>query len=159
MSTPLESWVEESARLTKPQKIVWCDGSQQEIERLTDLMLRDGTFLELNQKTYPICLLHRSNPIDVARTENVTFICTRKKEDAGPTNNWMPPEDAKAKVGPLFDGAMKGRTMYVVPYILGPAASPYSKIGAEITDSPYVVACMSIMTRMGKVALERLGNS
>ena len=159
MSTPLEAWVEESARLTKPEKIVWCDGSQQENERLTEQMLRDGSFIELNQKIYPNCYLHRSNPNDVARTENVTFICTRKKEDAGPTNNWMSPEEAKAKVGPLFGGAMKGRTMYVVPYILGPAASPYSKIGVEITDSPYVVASMRIMSRMGKVALERLGNS
>jgi len=159
VSTPLEAWVEESARLTKPEKIVWCDGSEQENKRLTEQMLRDGTFIELNSKTSPNCYLHRSNPNDVARTESVTFICSRKKEDAGPTNNWMLPEDAKAKVRPLFDGAMKGRTMYVVPYILGPAASPYSKIGVEITDSPYVVASMRIMSRMGKVALERLGNS
>ena len=95
----------------------------------------DGTFTELNQKTYPHCYLHRSNPNDVARTENLTFICTRKQDDAGPTNNWMSPEDGKAKIRPLFDGAMKGRTMYVVPYIIGPANSPYSKIGVEITDS------------------------
>ncbi len=159
MSTPLEAWVEESARLAKPESIVWCDGSKQENERLIEQMLRDGTFIELNSKTYPSCYLHRSNPNDVARTESVTFICTGKKEDAGPTNNWMSPEDAKAKVRPLFDGAMKGRTMYVVPYILGPAASPYSKIGVQITDSAYVVASMRIMSRMGKVALDRLGNS
>jgi phosphoenolpyruvate carboxykinase (GTP) len=159
VSTPLESWVEESARLTKPSKIVWCDGSQAEIDRLTDEMLRDGTFVELNQKTYPNCYLHRSNANDVARTEGLTFICTRKKEDAGPTNNWMAPAEAKDKVRPLFDGCMKGRTMYVVPYIMGPAASPYSKIGVEITDSAYVVANMRIMSRMGKVALDRLGSS
>ena len=159
MSTPLESWVEESARLTKPSKIVWCDGSEPENERLTELMLNDGTYVELNQKTYPGCHLHRSNPNDVARTEGLTFICTRKKEDAGPTNNWMAPNDAKDKLRPLFDGAMKGRTMYVIPYIMGPASSPYSKIGVEITDSPYVVASMRIMSRMGKVALERLGRS
>jgi phosphoenolpyruvate carboxykinase (GTP) len=159
VSTPLESWVEESARLTKPSKIVWCDGSEAENERLTDVMLRDGTFVELNQKTFPNCHLHRSNPNDVARTEGLTFICTHKKEDAGPTNNWMAPADAKEKVRPIFDGCMAGRTMYVVPYIMGPATSPYSKIGVEITDSAYVVANMRIMSRMGKVALERLGKS
>lgn len=159
MPTPLESWVEESAQLAKPSEIVWCDGSQAETDRLVAEMLRDGTFIELNQKTYPRSYLHRSNPNDVARTEGVTFICTRKKEDAGPTNNWMAPDEAKAKVRPLFDGAMKGRTMYVVPYILGPATSPYSKVGVEITDSAYVVASMRIMSRMGTPALDRLGNS
>ena len=122
-------------------------------------MLRDGTFIELNQKTYPNCHLHRSNPNDVARTEQLTFICTRNKEDAGPTNNWMAPAEAKDKLRPLFDGAMKGRTMYVVPYILGPANSPYSKVGVEITDSAYVAASMRIMSRMGKAALDRLGSS
>jgi len=159
LSTPMESWVEDSARLTKPSKIIWCDGSEAENERLTKEMLRDGTFIELNQKTYPNCYLHRSNPNDVARTEGLTFICAREKIDAGPTNNWMAPQEAKDKVRPLFDGAMKGRTMYVVPYILGPANSPYSRIGVEITDSAYVVASMRIMSRMGKVALERLGSS
>jgi phosphoenolpyruvate carboxykinase (GTP) len=159
LSTPLEKWVDESARLTKPSKIVWCDGSQAENERLVDEMLRDGTYLELNQKTRPHCYLHRSNPNDVARTESITFICTRQKEDAGPTNNWMSPQDAKNKVRPLFEGAMKGRTMYVVPYILGPVNSPYSKVGVEITDSSYVVASMRIMSRMGQAALDRLGSS
>jgi len=159
VSTPLETWVEESAQLTKPSKIEWCDGSEAENDRLTELMLKDGTFIELNQKTYPRCYLHRSNSNDVARTENLTFICTRKKEDAGPTNNWMAPADAKDKIRPLFDGAMKGRTMYVVPYIMGPASSPYSKIGVEITDSAYVAASMRIMSRMGRVALDRLGRS
>ena len=159
MSTPLEQWVEESARLTKPSKIVWCDGSQAENERFTEKMLRDGTFIELNQKTYPRCCLHRSNPNDVARTEGLTFICTRKKDDAGPTNNWMAPSEAKDRVRLLFDGSMKGRTMYVVPYIMGPASSPYSKVGIEITDSAYVAASMRIMSRMGKVALDRLGSS
>jgi phosphoenolpyruvate carboxykinase (GTP) len=159
LSTPLEKWVDESARLTKPSKIVWCDGSQAENERLVDEMLRDGTYIELNQKTRPHCYLHRSNPNDVARTESITFICARQKEDAGPTNNWMSPQDAKNKVRPLFDGAMKGRTMYVVPYILGPVNSPYSKVGVEITDSSYVVASMRIMSRMGQAALDRLGSS
>jgi phosphoenolpyruvate carboxykinase (GTP) len=159
VSTPLESWVEDSALLTKPAKIVWCDGSETENERLTAEMLHDGTFVELNQKTYPRCYLHRSNPNDVARTEQLTFICTNKKEDAGPSNNWMAPSEAKGKLRPLFDGAMKGRTMYVVPYILGPANSPYSKIGVELTDSAYVATNMRIMSRMGKAALDRLGNS
>jgi phosphoenolpyruvate carboxykinase (GTP) len=159
VSTPLERWVEESARLTKPSKIVWCDGSQAENERLVEGMLRDGTYIELNQKARPNCYLHRSNPHDVARTESITFICTRQKEDAGPTNNWMSPQEAKDKVRPLFDGAMKGRTMYVMPYILGPVKSPYSKVGVEITDSPYVVASMRIMSRMGQAALDRLGSS
>jgi phosphoenolpyruvate carboxykinase (GTP) len=159
VSTPLEQWVEESARLTKPSKIVWCDGSEAENQHLTEEMLGDGTFLELNRKTYPRCYLHRSNPNDVARTEGLTYICTRKKDDAGPTNNWMAPSEAKDKVRPLFDGAMKGRTMYVVPYIMGPATSPYSKIGVEITDSAYVAASMRIMSRMGKVALDRLAGS
>jgi phosphoenolpyruvate carboxykinase (GTP) len=157
--TPLETWVEESARLTKPDKIVWCDGSQAENDRVIADMLRDGTFIELNEKTHPHSYLHRSNPNDVARTESLTFICTQNKEDAGPTNNWMAPNEAKAKVRPLFDGAMKGRTMYVVPYILGPATSPYSKVGVEITDSAYVVASMRMMSRIGKAALDRLGNS
>jgi len=159
VSTPLERWVDESARLTKPSKIVWCDGSQAENDRLIDGMLRDGTYIELNQKTRPGCYLHRSNPNDVARTESITFICTRQKDDAGPTNNWMSPLEAKEKVRPLFDGAMKGRTMYVVPYILGPVNSPFSKVGVEITDSPYVVASMRIMSRMGQAALDRLAGS
>ena len=159
MSTPLERWVDESARLTKPSKIVWCDGSQAENDRLVDEMLRDGTYIALNQKTRPGCYLHRSNPNDVARTEGVTFICTRQKDDAGPTNNWMSPQEAKDKVRPLFDGAMKGRTMYVMPYIMGPVNSPYSKVGVEITDSAYVVASMRIMSRMGQAALDRLGSS
>jgi phosphoenolpyruvate carboxykinase (GTP) len=159
VSTPLENWVEESAQLTQPAKLHWCDGSDEENARLTEGMLRDRTYIALNEKTYPRCYLHRSNPNDVARTENVTFICTRAEDDAGPTNHWMSPEQAKMKVRPLFEGAMKGRTMYVVPYILGPVASPYSRVGVEITDSPYVVASMRIMSRMGRVALERLGKS
>jgi phosphoenolpyruvate carboxykinase (GTP) len=159
VSTPLEGWVEESARLTKPSKIVWCDGSQAENDRLAEEMLANGTFLQLNQKTYPNCYLHRSNPNDVARTEQLTFVCSREQQDVGPTNNWMSPEEGKNKIRPLFDGAMKGRTMYVVPYIMGPANSPYSKIGVEITDSPYVVANMRIMSRIGQTALDRLGSS
>lgn len=159
MATPLESWVKQTAELTKPSKIVWCDGSQAENDRLTEQMLGDGTYIDLNPSTYLRSYLHRSNPNDVARTENLTFICTRLRADAGPTNNWMAPDDAKAKVRPIFEGAMKGRTMYVVPYIMGPEKSAYSRIGVEITDSAYVVASMRIMSRMGEVALQRLGES
>lgn len=159
MASALEKWVDESARLTQPAKVIYCDGSQGEFDRLTSEMLSDGSFIELNQKAHPRSYLHRSNPNDVARTEGLTFICTREQEDAGPTNNWMAPQEAKDRVRPLFQGAMRGRTMYVVPYIMGPANSPYSIVGVEITDSPYVVASMRVMSRMGKVALERLGSS
>jgi phosphoenolpyruvate carboxykinase (GTP) len=122
-------------------------------------LIREGHTFPLNAKTYPNCLLHRSDPTDVARTEKITYICTREQQEAGPTNNWMPPAEAKKNLSTLFDGSMKGRTMYVVPYILGPADSPQSRVGVEITDSAYVVASMRIMSRMGKVALNRLGNS
>ena len=159
MSTPLEQWVETSAGLTRPKKIVWCDGSEEEATRIGEQMVREGHTFPLNDKTYPNCLLHRSDPSDVARTERVTLICTREHENAGPTNNWMAPREAKQTLGALFDGAMKDRTMYVVPYILGPPASPQSRVGVEVTDSAYVVANMRIMSRMGKIALDRLGNS
>jgi len=159
VATPLEQWVEEAARLTRPQRITWCDGSEDEAAQMQEEMLREGRTLRLNSKTYPNCILHRSNPNDVARTEKVTFICTRDRESAGPTNNWMAPAEAKEKLTALFAGAMKDRTMYVVPYVMGPAASPQSRVGVEITDSPYVVASMRIMTRMGKAAMERLGGS
>ncbi len=159
MSTPLEQWVESSARLTRPAKIEWCDGSQEEAARIEEQLIREGHTFPLNAKTYPNCLLHRSNPTDVARTEKITYICTREQQEAGPSNNWMPPAEAKKTVGALFDGSMKGRTMYVIPYILGPAGSPQSRFGIEITDSAYVVASVRIMSRMGKVALDRLGNS
>ena len=159
MPTPLEQWVDEVARLTRPKNIVWCDGSDAENQRLIDEMLESGTLMKLDQRRYPGCFLHRSDPTDVARTEHLTFVCTTQKDDAGPNNNWMAPADAKKKVGALFEGSMKDRTMYVVPYIMGPVSSPYSQIGVEITDSPYVVVNMRIMTRMGRAALERLGAS
>ena len=159
MASPLEQWVEESARLTTPKKIVWCDGSEAQRRHFIEQMLADGTLISLNPKTYPNCYLHRSDPSDVARTEQITFICSRLQSDAGPTNNWMSPADAKEKVSGLFRWAMKDRTMYVVPYLMGPAGSPYSKVGVEITDSLYVVASMYIMARIGQVALDRLGNS
>ena len=152
-------WVEESARLTKPDRVVYCDGSEAENQQIVAAMLQDSDSNALNEKTYPNCYLHRSSPNDVARTEHLTFICAPNKEDVGPTNNWMDPDAAKFKVGALLDGAMRGRTMYVVPYIMGPVNSPISKAGVEVTDSPYVVANMRIMARMGKVATERIGNS
>jgi phosphoenolpyruvate carboxykinase (GTP) len=159
VSTPLEQWVESVARMTRPEKIVWCDGSEEENARIQQQLVREGHTFPLSEKTYPNCFLHRSDPSDVARTEKVTYICTRDKENAGPTNNWMAPAEAKQTLGGLFTGAMKGRTMYVVPYILGPAASPQSRIGVELTDSAYVVASVRIMSRMGKIALNRLGSS
>jgi len=122
-------------------------------------MVREGHTAPLNEKTFPNCLLHRSDPSDVARTEKVTFICTQDRVNAGPTNNWMAPAEAKQTLGSLFNGSMKGRTMYVIPYVLGPAASPQSRVGVELTDSAYVVANMRIMSRMGKIAMDRLGNS
>jgi len=159
LATPLEMWVEEAARLTKPDRVVYCDGSEAENQRIVAEMLRDSDSNALNEKTFPNCYLHRSSPNDVARTEHLTFICSRTKDDAGPTNNWMDPDAAKYKVGALLDGAMRGRTMYVVPYIMGPVDSPISKAGVEVTDSPYVVANMRIMARVGKVALDRIGSS
>jgi len=157
--TPAERWVSEVELLAKPARVVWCDGSAPENARLVEGMLADGTLQRLHAKKAPGCTLHRSHPTDVARTEHLTFISSRERDDAGPTNNWMAPAEAKAKVGPLFDGAMKGRTMYVVPYVMGPLGSPFSKVGIEVTDSPYVVANMRIMTRMGQAALEELGSS
>jgi len=159
MPTPLEQWVDECARITRPKAVHWCDGSAAEYQRLVQEMLQTRTLIELNQQAYPGCYLHRSDPSDVARTEHLTFVCARTKEDAGPNNNWMPPADAKEKVGALFAGAMRDRTMYVVPYLMGPVSSPYSQVGVEITDSAYVAVSMRIMTRMGKVALDRLGAS
>jgi len=159
LGTPLETWVDEAARLTKPDRIVFCDGSEAEYQRMIAEMLRGRDTVQLNEKTFPNCHLHRSSPNDVARTEHLTFICSREKDNAGPTNNWMDPASAVQKVGGLLDGAMRGRTMYVVPYILGPADSAISKVGVEATDSPYVAASMRIMSRMGRVAMERLGSS
>jgi phosphoenolpyruvate carboxykinase (GTP) len=155
----MEAWVEEAARLTKPDKIVFCDGSEAENQSILKEMLKPGDSFKLNEKTYPNCYLHRSSPNDVARTEHLTFICTPEKDDAGPTNNWMDPDAAKYKVGRLLEGVMRGRTMYVVPYVMGPLGSPISKVGVEVTDSPYVVANMRIMSRMGKVATDQLGSS
>jgi phosphoenolpyruvate carboxykinase (GTP) len=155
----LTSWVEEMAALTKPDRIYWCDGSEDEKRRLTELAVSEGILTPLNQQKRPGCYLHRSNPNDVARVEHLTFICTPTKEEAGPTNNWMAPADAYKKLSALYDGSMKGRTMYVIPYVMGPLGSPFSKVGIELTDSVYVVLNMRIMTRMGKAALDMLGDS
>ena len=152
----LTAWVDDVARQTQPDRVVWCDGSEEEYRSLVRQMLADGTLLQLNEEQYPSCYLHRSHPSDVARTEQLTFICSDLEKDAGPTNNWLSPEAARKRLTPLFAGAMKGRTMYVVPYLMGPVGSPSSKVGVEITDSAYVAASMRIMTRMGKVALDAL---
>jgi phosphoenolpyruvate carboxykinase (GTP) len=154
---PVERWVQEVERTVRPERVVWCDGSAQENDRLVEQMVREGSLERLHEREAPGCTLHRSHPTDVARTEHLTYIASRSKEEAGPTNNWMSPDDARARVGPLFDGVMKGRTMYVVPYVMGPLGSPFSKVGVEVTDSPYVVANMRIMTRMGQAALDQLG--
>ena len=159
MNQALEDWVGEIAELTQPDDIVWCDGSEEENERLIADLIAEGTFSKLNEETFPNCYLSRSDPNDVARVEHLTFICSEDEADAGPTNNWMAPSEAESKVRPLYEGAMKGRTMYVVPFIMGPPGSPISEVGVEITDSPYVVVNMRIMTRMGKVALDQLGDS
>jgi phosphoenolpyruvate carboxykinase (GTP) len=159
MSSRLESlntWVAEVARLTRPQAVHWCDGSEAEYRALLARMQADGTLLPLNPDTHPDSYLHRSHPDDVARVEHLTFVCTRAREDAGPNNHWMAPAEAHAKMDALFDGCMQGRTLYVIPYCMGPIDSPLSRCGVEITDSPYVVANMRIMTRMGAPALARI---
>jgi phosphoenolpyruvate carboxykinase (GTP) len=155
----LLDWVDAQVKRCKPDQVVWCDGSEDEKRRLTEQAVAAGILIPLNQKKLPGCYLHRSNPNDVARVEQLTFICSKAKEGAGPTNNWMEPGEAYAKLGKLLDGSMAGRTMYVVPYVMGPLGSPYSKVGVELTDSVYVVLNMRIMTRMGKAALHQLGDS
>jgi phosphoenolpyruvate carboxykinase (GTP) len=159
LSTPLEQWVEQAASFTRPKQIVWCDGSARERERMIEALVAEGRTFRLNEQTYPGCILNRSDPGDVARTEQLTFICSQRKEDAGPTNNWMAAAEAKEKVGKLLSNSMAGRTMYVVPYLMGPADSPATRAGVEVTDSPYVVASMGIMARSGRVALDHIGRS
>lgn len=149
-------WVDTVAKLTKPIRIIWCDGSQEEFRSLIDGMVTDGTLIKLNERAYPNCYLHRSSPNDVARSEEATFICTEKKDDAGPTNYWMSSKEAHAKLNKLFDGCMNGRTMYVIPYLLGPTGSLYGQVGVEVTDSPYVAANMEIMTKVSKAAFDHL---
>jgi phosphoenolpyruvate carboxykinase (GTP) len=153
------AWVNEMAALCRPDSVYWCDGSEEEKNRLTRECLDSGELEELDQKKWPGCYYCRSDVNDVARTEQLTFICTRAKEDAGITNNWMDPKEAYQKVGGIFRGSMKGRTLYVIPFIMGQHGSPFRKIGIQLTDSRYVALNMRIMTRMGKTALEDLGTT
>ncbi len=152
----LQDWVDQVAKLTQPEDIHWCNGSDAEYKRLVNQMCRSGDLIPLNEDDYPNCYLHRSDPSDVARVEHLTFVCTEHEDDAGPNNHWMNPAEAHEKVDALFDGAMQGRTMYVIPYCMGPIDSPYARSGVEISDSPYVVVNMKIMTRMGAKALARI---
>ena len=154
----LLNWVDQMAALCKPDKVVWIDGSEEQLEALRKEALATGELIKLNEEKLPGCYLHRSALNDVARVEQRTFICTTDKDGAGPTNNWMAPKEAYDKLGKLFDGSMKGRTMYVIPYSMGPVGSEFSKIGIELTDSIYVVVSMAIMTRMGKAVLDQLGD-
>jgi len=156
VTSAAEKWVDEVTRLTEPDRVVWCDGSKAEYDRLVDQMLGDGTLVTMNQRTYPGCYLHRSHPSDVARTEQLTFICSRDKADAGPTNNWMAPAEAKERIGGLFRGSMRGRTMHVIPYLMGPAGSAMSRAGVMVSDSPYATASMHLMTRVGQVAFDQM---
>lgn len=152
----LLKWVNEVALLTQPAKVVWCNGSKAEYDQLAQEMVVSGEFIKLNEKTYPDCFLHRSDPNDVARTEHLTFVCTPNKVDAGPNNYWKDPAEAHKEIDGFFEGCMKGRVMYVIPYCMGPIDSEFSRCGVEITDSKYVVVNMHIMTRMGDQALKRI---
>jgi phosphoenolpyruvate carboxykinase (GTP) len=152
----VSAWVDEIARLTQPDRVHWCDGSDAERRTIERELVATKDLLPLNQSSFPGCYLHRSHPSDVARVEHLTFVCTTKRGDAGPNNHWMPPQEAHAKMDALFAGCMKGRTLYVVPYCMGPIDSPLSRCGVEVTDSAYVVLNMRLMTRMGRAALERI---
>ena len=153
------SWVDEMIALCKPDNVVWIDGSEEQLNALTEEALATGEMEKLNEEKLPGCLLHRTLQNDVARVEARTFICSRDEKDAGPTNNWCDPQEMYAKLTPMYDGVMKGRTMYVIPYSMGPIGSPLAKVGVELTDSIYVVLNMDIMTRMGVHAFENLGET
>jgi phosphoenolpyruvate carboxykinase (GTP) len=158
VSRLVAAWVEEVRQLTEPDRIHWCDGSESEYRQLRGELVARGELKELNQTTFPGCYLYRSDPSDVARVEHLTYVCTATEEQAGPNNNWMAPELAKARMRDLFRGCMRGRTLYVVPYCMGPIDSPFARCGVEITDSAYVVLNMALMTRMGQAALERIAS-
>ncbi len=153
------TWLDEMVAMCKPDKVVWVDGSKEQLDELRKEAVSIGEIMPLNQEKRPGCYLHRTAQNDVARVEDRTFICSKTKKEAGPTNNWMDPAEMYAKLKALYDGSMKGRTMYVVPFIMGPANSPFSKVGVELTDSIYVVLNMDIMTRMGQIALDEVGES
>ncbi len=152
----LNAWIHTYATLTEADQVHWCDGSDDENSRLVKMMLETGDLIALNPRSHPNCFLHRSSPSDVARVEHLTFVCTQNRDDAGPNNHWMDPSEAKSKMDALYKGCMKGRTLYVVPYCMGPIDSPLARCGVEITDSPYVVINMRLMTRMGAAALARI---
>jgi len=162
--TPLQQWVEEQAKLTQPDRIYWCDGSDGEARKIIEIGIKDEkiagnpVFRRLNQETYPNAYFHRSHPTDVARTEHLTFVCHPDKETAGPNNNWMHPDEAKVKMRKLSEGCMRGRTMYVMPYMMGHPQSPYAKACIQLTDVSYVAVSMRIMTRMTKAAIEKIGD-
>ena len=153
----VNAWLDEVTQLVKPDAVELITGDKAQLDRLTAEAVSTGEFITLNQEKLPGCYLHRSNPNDVARVESRTFICSRKEEDAGPTNNWMDPHEMYAKLHKLYDGAMKGRTMYVIPYSMSIVGSPFAKYGIEVTDSIYVVISMNIMTRVGNEVLDALG--
>lgn len=154
----LSAWVSAVAEHTKASKVYWCDGTESEFDALTTQMVADGSLIRLNPETHPNCFLHRSDPDDVARVEHLTYVCTAKEDDAGPNNHWMAPADARARMDALFAGCMQGRTLYVIPYVMGPPDATYAQVGVEITDSPYVVINMHLMARVGAPALTRLGD-
>lgn len=153
------NWIEEAVELFQPESVVFCDGSEEEWNQLAEQLVEHGTLIKLDEKAQPNSFLARSNPSDVARVESRTFICSKTEEDAGPTNNWMDPEQMRAEMREHFSGSMKGRRMYIVPFCMGPITDPSPKLGIEITDSPYVVMSMRIMTRMGKEALDKIGEN
>src|SRR5579863_7836553 len=156
LSRAVADWVISVRELTQPRAVHWCEGGEAEARELTAQLLRSKELLALNPGEFPNCYLARSAPNDVARVEHLTYICTRSQADAGPNNNWMDPDQAKAKLRELFRGCMRGRTLFVMPYCMGPLDSPYARCGVEITDSAYVVMNMALMTRMGRAALERI---